>query len=100
MIVLGHYKEIYKNNSYPSINNDINKNIENKDKILSYMKGCKVTSASPTILTDVISGKRMPFPLTCMTDGKYAWRSDLIYYVENYNLLLPSDFVDHALKLS
>ena len=27
------------------------------------------------------------------TDGIWLWPGDLVYYVENYNLKLPDDFV-------
>ena len=33
-----------------------------------------------------------------MTDGKYAWRSDVIYYVEKYNMSLLNDFIKHVLS--
>jgi hypothetical protein len=28
-----------------------------------------------------------------LTDGQYAWPSDLAYYVERYHVRLPDDFV-------
>lgn len=31
-------------------------------------------------------------------DGEYAWRSDIIYYVEKYNMRLEEDFVNKVLK--
>jgi len=34
-----------------------------------------------------------------MNDGKYTWRSDVIYYFEKYNLKLPDEFVKEVLKL-
>ena len=32
------------------------------------------------------------------TDGVWVWRNDLAYFVENYHVLLPSDFLSHALE--
>jgi len=33
-----------------------------------------------------------------MSDGKYQWRSDIIYYVEKYDLELPEEFVNYVLE--
>lgn len=98
MIVLGHYQEIYNNSNYPSIKSDINKPTAYTKKIVDYMKKCKVSSDSPSIVTDVFTGKPINVTLSCMNDGQYAWRSDLIYYIENYNLRLPDDFINHVLS--
>ena len=100
MIVLGHYKEIYNNNDYPSIKDDINKPTEYTNKIINYMKKCKVSSDSPAIVTDIFTGEPINATLSCMNDGKYAWRSDLIYYIEKYNLKLPDDFIIHVINNS
>jgi len=31
-----------------------------------------------------------------MTDGEWGWHVALIYYVENYNVRLPEEFIKHA----
>lgn len=98
MIVLGKYKEIYKNNQYPSIKSDINIPSEHKEIVLEYMRNAKVSSYSPTIALDVIDGSRIKESLCFFTDGVYAWRSDLIYYIEKYNLKIPTDFISHILE--
>lgn len=33
-----------------------------------------------------------------LEDDKYAWRSDLIYYFEKYNLKLDDDFIAHVMS--
>jgi hypothetical protein len=45
----------------------------------------------------VIDGERLS-GLTEMTDGVYLWFAALIYYVEEYNLRLPREFLDHAAR--
>lgn len=98
MIVLGQYKEIYNNNNLPRIFDNISDvPIENKNMVLRYLKSHKPKAASPQIVYDVISGEVISEQLTCTDDGKYAWRSDVVYYFEKYNLLLPNDFIKHAL---
>lgn len=74
--------------------------IEYKDRIVRYMKNGKISSCSPAIVKDVLSGEPINAPLSCMNDGIYAWRSDLIYYIEKYNINLPDDFIKHVLQNS
>ena len=64
-----------------------------KADALSYLKAGKEGAIAPAIVLDVITGERIPIKLCTMNDGEYFWRSDLIYYVEKYNLELPSDFL-------
>lgn len=101
MIILGQYKEIYHNNDSPRIIDNISDvPIENKNIVLLYLKSHKPKAASPQIIKDVISGEEISEQLTCTDDGKYAWRSDVVYYFEKYNLLLTNDFIKHALSFS
>lgn len=98
MIVIGKYREIYNDNSLPSIKENINIPLENKDRILRYMKRFKSTSSSPAIVNDVITGERLSIPLECSNDGVFAWRSDIVYYLEKYDLRLDPDFIQHVFE--
>jgi hypothetical protein len=98
MIIIGQTCEVYKDDKYPSLKDLINKPIKEKEKILKYMKKCTVTSASPAVITDLINPEIRFNELLCMTDGKYGWRSDVIYYVEKYDMELPEEFIEHALN--
>lgn len=62
------------------------------------MKGCKISSASPAIITDLIDPKIKIAELYSMNDGKYGWRSDVIYYVEKHDMELPEEFIQHVLS--
>lgn len=33
-----------------------------------------------------------------MDDGEFVWTSEVIYYVEKYNLILPDEFINHVLR--
>lgn len=98
MIIIGQTCEVYKDNKYPSIKDLINKPIKEKEKVIEYMKKCRIEAASPAIVTDLIDSKNRITELYSMTDGKYAWRSDVIYYVEKYDMELPEDFIQHVLN--
>ena len=54
--------------------------------------------ASAEIYHDIFSGETIPYEAVIMTDGKYRWASELLYYVERYNLQLETEFVNIALK--
>uniref|UniRef100_UPI0013718E88 hypothetical protein n=1 Tax=Clostridium sp. C8-1-8 TaxID=2698831 RepID=UPI0013718E88 len=73
MIFIGQTYENYKDNRYPSIKDLINKPIIQKEKIIKYMKDCKITAVSPAIVTDLISPENKIIGLYSMNDGKYAW---------------------------
>lgn len=99
MIVIGKTREIYKDKDLPTIKSLISKEpIENKAKILEYLKKGKVTAAATGTAKDIITGKTIDEPFCMFTDGVYAWRSDTIYYVDKYNLKLEDEFIKHALN--
>ena len=97
MIVIGQIREHYKDNKYQSIRDLINKPLKEKEIVISYMKKCRITAAAPAIITDLINPEKRFTELYMMTDGTYGWRSDVIYYVENYDMELPEDFIQHIL---
>ncbi len=98
MNVIGKYKEFYNSEKYPSIKKDINHPCKFKEQILDYMKKCKTTAAAPAKIYDVITGEKLDINLECKTDGIYGWRTDIIYYIERYDLKLPDDFISHILS--
>lgn len=99
LTVIGRIREIMGDDSYPSITDLISEHEhKHKNEILNHLKKGVVTAAAPAILNDVITGERLNMPLTMMNDGKYEWRSDLIYYFEKYNIELPEAFIDYVLK--
>jgi hypothetical protein len=65
--------------------------------IVAYPMGADLTDrfnppkrANPTIRGKAVGG------LTPMTDGTWFWYAGLIYFIENYNVAIPSEFVTHA----
>lgn len=97
-VEIGQIRETYKDDKYPSIRDLINKPIRNKKEIIEYMKGSKIEAAAPAIVTDLINPEIKLGELYMMTDGKYSWRSDVIYYFEKYDMELPGEFIQHALR--
>ena len=42
--------------------------------------------------------KGVPGGASLVTDGQWTWRNDLAYYVENYRVALPSEFIKFAMN--
>lgn len=93
---LGYYKEMsHGDETDPSIKDYINKSIKNKSKICKYLSEGIVIAACGEVVVDAINPDNgiigTPDDLT---DGKWIWPADLVYYVNNYNLELPEDFIN------
>lgn len=96
--LIGFFKELnYGLDDIESINNYItNISAENKDEIVSYLKHGNLMVCSPGVTKDVINevngviGGR-----GIVTDGVWAWPKELSYYVEEYNIKLPKEFIDY-----
>ena len=52
-----------------------------------------MVAVSPSYIKDIVSNKTVNQSLVMMSDGKYAWRSDVVYYFEKYNLVLSDEFI-------
>lgn len=65
-------------------------------RIVQYLRAGSSLMASPTLVGDALDqSKDVLIPLEILTDGIWSWPSDLAYYVENYHVELPADFVRH-----
>lgn len=94
MIVIGIFRENYKDDKYPSIM-DFIKDTEpsKKDEVIKYFDKSKISSVSTSYVYDEIGKVQTSIPLVMKTDGEYAWRSDLEYYYNKYNIDLPQEFI-------
>lgn len=70
-----------------------------KDRIVSYLKSGKKTYSATSRAKDRFTGDVIPGEHCGMTDGEYTWNSELIHYVEKYNLRLPDEFISKALRV-
>lgn len=98
MIPIGLTRELDKDSNYPSIKDLINKPVKEKKKVLEYMRKGKVIAVAPAIIRDVMNPEVSLPELFLMSDGEYEWRSDVIYYVEKYDMALPDEFLQHVLS--
>ena len=99
MKILGDYKELNSKASLPSLRDFCqDTQYEYQKEIIQYLRNGHKDACSPGIVKDYFTGEIIEGELFCMSDGMYGWRSDIVYYVEKYNLRLPDDFIDHVLK--
>ena len=98
MKIIGKYRELYKDSSFPCLKDNISETpIPGKDIILKHLRSGEIVAVSPSFITDVISGKKTKNQLMMMTDGVFEWRSDIVYYFDKYNLKLPDNFINTVL---
>ncbi|MWP62727.1 hypothetical protein [Gilliamella sp. Pas-s25] len=95
---VGFFRELYYGNAdgesiFKFVHKGANYNI---DKVSNYLKKGVVLMISPQITEDILSDERKKIGTLCIqTDGIWAWPSDLTYYTLNYNILLPSEFIEY-----
>ena len=65
-------------------------------RAIAYLKKGVLFIASPGPVRDIVDDARgFVGTASVLTDGVWAWRSDLVYYVETYGLELAEDFIEH-----
>lgn len=93
--IVGYIKEFYRDDSLPSIFDLVSEEANyDKEAVLRYLEGGECFAAAPACLTDEIDGTPMKPGFYLMTDGEYDWRSDIIHYIQKYNISLRQDFLD------
>ena len=98
-MIIGKCRECYRDAGLPSIMDMISDTpIKGKEKVLKYLKNGKKGAIAVGKAIDVITNKPIPGEFCCYTDGTFGWRSDTIYYFENYNLRLEKNFISSVLK--
>lgn len=94
---VGYFKELpHGKIDGPSLKESTS-NISSKDeeKIVKYLTNGVAFVSSPGIVRDVFDEEKIIGSLSILTDGEWMWPSDLAYYVLNYHVKLPEDFIVH-----
>jgi len=98
---VGYYKEMpHGRKSDISIYDFINRESEeNIDRICDYLNSGETFIVSPGVVEDVINpDKGTAGDTSTYTDGEWFWPGDLSYYVRNYRLRLPDEFISSMEK--
>ena len=97
---LSKFKE-FGSKDAPSLKNLFNEEpYPEKNTVILYLKSGKVLGGALRYDKDAftkcfIEQRHTP---CIFTDGEYSWSSELPYYVEKYNVRLPKEFEDKAVK--
>ena len=68
-------------------------------QVIDYLRNGAPIFVSPGVVTDALAKEsKVIGGLSIMTDGEWAWPSDLQYYVSTYHVQLPDDFVNRAMN--
>lgn len=70
-----------------------NFNIQDKAKILKYMRKSEYLSILLDCTKCIFTGEIIEHFDTHKTDGKWIWSADIIHYIEKHNFVLPLDFL-------
>lgn len=95
------YREFEKENgNLPSLKDNIsNSPIEEKQKILSYLKNKNyIKAVSPGTNFDIFTNDRIMGDYLLYSDGEYVWDFRIVYYFEKYNLNIGPGFIKHILS--
>ena len=97
----GYFKEMpHGEETDPSIKDFINKSVAQKEEICNYLNNGMVLAACGKVEKDILHPERgIAGTPDDMTDGKWIWPGDLSYYVENYDLQLPDEFIEYMKKM-
>lgn len=96
---VGFFKELeHGNEDGGSLKESIcNHSLENEVKLVEYLESGVVICVAPGLVWDVIDeSKGVIRNLEILTDGEWAWPSDLAYYVREYHVSLSEDFMEHV----
>jgi hypothetical protein len=93
----GYYREMpHGDDTDPSIFERLHNEDDNKDKICKYLREGYVLAACGNFVKDVVCPEKgIVGAPDDITDGVWIWPADLVYYVENYGLLLDDVFVKY-----
>lgn len=69
---------------------------DNEDKIVKYLDSGVAFCVTAGLVSDVLDeSKGVIGSLEILTDGEWAWPSDLSYYVKYYHIDLDTKFIEH-----
>jgi hypothetical protein len=80
----------------PSLREGIGKgDVAVRDEVARYLADGSILAATGERVFDVVKGGQKEVGLLALqTDGHWVWPADLTYYVAEYNVFLPLEFVD------
>jgi hypothetical protein len=100
---VGFFRELrHGSKDGPSINDYRRHSAQpNEPRIVQYLNVAVTLATTGSVVDDALDAtKKAIAPLEIATDGIWVWPRDLAYYVRNYHVVLPPEFVEHMRKCS
>ena len=74
-----------------------NNSMENENEVVKYLNSGIVFCVTAGLAFDVLDESAGVIgSLEILTDGTWAWPSDLLYYVKKYHVELDTSFIEYA----
>lgn len=65
-------------------------------QFVAYLRAGKSLMVAPGPVRDVLAANAIIGTLEILTDGTFAWPSDLAHYIERHHALPPAALLEHA----
>lgn len=94
---VGFYRELpYGDAQDPSLRESLGSApVPHAREIAEYLRAAPILAVAPMVSYDVLDADRPLGTPSLLTDGVWAWPSDLAHYVERHHLQVPGEFLDH-----
>lgn len=80
----------------PSIHDSIGRKDPDEANIFRYLIEGETLAATGSMVDDYFDKRKTRIsPLEIATDGRWVWPRDLAYYVANYHVCLPPEFIGY-----
>lgn len=107
MKVVARFSELEDQHGLPSLENSRGQlRADIAERVAGYLRGGVPIEDCMEAVSDPLAGKKqselrnkellLGGP-SVLTDGEWFWRQDLAYFVENYRVGLPGEFIEKAL---
>jgi hypothetical protein len=68
---------------------------DHKSEVVRYLNSGKMFVFSPGVDEDIFENGKLADTCSIVTDGTFMWQKQIAYYVEHYDIELPSEFEAH-----
>ena len=94
---VGFFRELsYGSPAGPSIYDTLTSPLSDECQILEYLRTGIAFTWAPGLENDILAPEKVIGSICILTDGVWAWPDSLRYYLENYHVVLPQEFVEHV----
>jgi hypothetical protein len=80
----------------PSIYDTLATPLSDEEHILQYLRTGVAFTWAPGLENDILAPEKVIGSICILTDGIWAWPDSLRYYLENYHVILPQEFLSHV----